>query len=182
MVRFARKAGFADKKEKTTRKTEEATQWTDMFKEHVSEAAAEYVNIKPADEIDLKKLQKHEEDYNKRIELENSNTDIKKRKKKKIFKSTAEYEAILKKHTETIDKEVYDDLVEMKRKYRLNDEEFLDRVIRESRSNVRRVSRANERDNKRVCFKCRKPGQYYTAFSSNFTQFYVFNMAKLSFR
>lgn len=46
----------------------------------------------------------------------------------------------------------------MKRKYKLNDNEFLDRVMRESRSNIRRLGRATERDNKRVCFKCRKPG------------------------
>lgn len=158
MVRFARKTGFAEKKE-TTRKVEEATQWNEMFTESKSDTNA---TEKP-DTIEKHKVSKHKDDYDRRIELENSNTDIKKKyKKKQLFKSKSEYESLLKKHSEKIDKEVLDDLVEMKRKYKLKDEEFLDRVMRESRSNVRRLNRASERDNKRVCFKCRKPGHPVT--------------------
>jgi zinc finger CCHC domain-containing protein 9 len=50
------------------------------------------------------------------------------------------------------------DLKEMKQKYRLNDEEYLDRIRRESRSNARRLDRVAERETKRACLKCRKPG------------------------
>ncbi len=152
MVRFARKSGFAEKKE-ITRKAESATKWADMFNDTLVEE-----EIKP-DEIDLKKIQQHEDDYNRRIELENSNTDIKKKpKKKKLFNSRSEYEALLKKHSDKVDKEVLNDLLELKRKYELSEEEFLERVMKESRSNTRRLSRANERDSKRVCFKCRQSG------------------------
>ncbi len=157
MVRFARKSGFAEKKEKTTRKAEDATKWTDMFNETTVEP-----EVKP-EQIDQKKIQQHEDDYNRRIEMENSNTEIKKKsKKKKLFNSKSEYEALLKKHSEKIDKEVLNDLFEMKRKYKLNDEEFLERVTKESRSNARRLNRASERDIKRVCFKCRQPGHPIT--------------------
>ena len=91
MTRFARKQGLAEKKE-NTRKAEDATGWTDMFS-----------NSNTKDE-ELDKLQKHKEDYDNRIELENRNKAIK--KTKKSSKSKLEYETLLEKYSETIDKEV----------------------------------------------------------------------------
>lgn len=150
MTRFARKQGLAEKKE-NTRKIEEATEWDRMFVEKkVNPDSNNNTN-----EDESHKLKKHEEDYDKRIKLENSNTI---KKPKKHAKSDAEYEKLLKKHSETIDKEVLADLVEMKRKKHLNKDEFLDRVIRESRSNLRRLGRINNRETKTVCFNCRLPG------------------------
>ena len=98
MTRIARKHGVVEKKE-NTRKVEEATSWEDMF----SESKAD-----PLGESDMKKemdkLKRHEEDYEIRIQHENENTVNK--KKKKGARSKLEYEALLKKYSETIDKEV----------------------------------------------------------------------------
>lgn len=102
MTRFARKAGLAEKKE-NTRKIEEATKWNEMFKKDGSG-----VNEDPRDlEVEADKIKRHENDYNERIELENINSSTKKKKKNSVKSHTKEqHEALLKKYSETIDKEV----------------------------------------------------------------------------
>ena len=103
------------------------------------------------DELTRKK--KHEEDYNKKIEQENSNSLA------KNFKSSSnnlDYE--IQKYSKTIDKEVLDDLLDMKNKNKLTEEEFIERLHKEARSNQRRLNRQNERETGRTCFKCRQQG------------------------
>lgn len=98
MTRIARKHGLVEKKE-NTRKVEEATSWEDMFSE--TKADLDGSDLK---EKEMDKMKKHEEDYEIRIQHENENTVNK--KKKKGARSKLEYEALLKKHSETVDKEV----------------------------------------------------------------------------
>ena len=100
-----------------------------------------------------KNRKKHENDYDKRIEFENSNK-LSKKKNEKSLKT----DYLLKKYSETIDRIVLNDLIDMRDKKQLTESEFLDRVMRESRSNKRRLERQTDRDSKRVCFKCRLPG------------------------
>lgn len=99
MTRIARKHGLVEKKE-NTRKVEEATSWEDMF----SESKADPLDGSDLKEKEMDKMKKHEEDYEIRIQHENENSVNK--KKKKGARSKLEYEALLKKYSETIDKEV----------------------------------------------------------------------------
>ena len=144
MTRFARKSGLVEKKE-SNRKEEEATEWTEMF-------SSEKNDSNDVKEILEKNRKKHENDYNKRIEFENSN--MCKMKKEKFHKT----DYLSKKYSENIDKIVLNDLIDMKNKKQLTESEFLDRLMRESRSNKRRLDRQTDRDSKRCCFKCRLPG------------------------
>ena len=156
MTRFARKQGLADKKE-ITRKAEEATSWENMLKDDVdNKDENKNTKRKSADDIEEEKIRTHAEDYDNRIELENSNRIINSKTVKK--QKTSNDDFYYQKYADSIDKEVLNDLIEMKNKKRITFYEFQDRLMREERSNKRRLHRIDERDAKRVCFRCRKPG------------------------
>jgi len=167
MTRFARKQGFAEKKE-ITRKAEEATPWESMLKTDDADNATasadttdENKSMKrktPAD-LEQEKLRAHAQDYDKRIQLENSNSLVNTSKPPPNKKqNTSQDDFYFEKYADSIDKEVLSDLIEMKNKKRITFHEFQDRLMREERSNKRRLHRIDERDAKRVCFRCRKPG------------------------
>lgn len=153
MTRFARKGGFAEKKE-ITRKKEDATQWENMFDE---KAEKRKQSDDDPNEQEEEKIKKHEEDYNKRIELENSNV-VRNNKETKKFKSKQNDDHYYERYAESIDKEVLKELIELKNKRLITYYEFQDRLYREERTNKRRLERMHDRETKRVCFRCRKPG------------------------
>jgi hypothetical protein len=160
MTRFARKQGLADKKE-ITRKAEEATSWENMLKndedKEDNKEFSESTKRKSADDIEEEKIRTHAEDYDKRIELENSNRLINSKTAAKKQKTSSD-DFYYQKYADSIDKEVLNDLIAMKNKKKITFHEFQDRLMREERSNKRRLHRIDERDAKRVCFRCRKPG------------------------
>ena len=144
MTRFARKGGVVENKE-TKKKKLDATDWTGMFNGK-SQANASDTDSE-IEELNRKK-RKHEDDLNKRIEMENSNTTPKQH----------DYEYTMKKYSSIIDKEVLEDLLEMKKTKKIDESDFLERVVKEARSNQRRLNRQSERENSKTCFKCRRAG------------------------
>jgi zinc finger CCHC domain-containing protein 9 len=144
MTRFARKGGVSENKE-SKKKKEDATNWNNMFNPDNNESDTE----------ELTKKRKHEEDYDKRIELENENS-VKKNTKK--INSNKTEEELIEMYSKSIDKEVLDDLIDLKKSGKITHDEFEDKLFKESRSNQRRLNRQYERESTRVCFKCRKPG------------------------
>ena len=144
MTRFARKGGVSENKE-SKKKKEDATNWNNMFNPDNDESDTE----------ELTKKRKHEEDYDKRIELENENS-VKKNTKK--INSNKTEEELIEMYSKSIDKEVLDDLIDLKKSGKITHDEFEDKLFKESRSNQRRLNRQYERESTRVCFKCRKPG------------------------
>ncbi len=164
MTRFARKAGAAENKE-TKKKKEEPTEWNDMFNDKAgkneNDAAEKSDNeeekkraTNDLDELEVKK-RKHQEDYDKRIALENENSLVRESKK---LKNTTTDQDLIDKYSSSIDKEVLDYLIEIKAEGKIGQSEFEERLFKESRSNQRRLNRQVERETSRVCFKCRKPG------------------------
>ena len=154
MTRFARKGGVAENKEAKKKKLD-ATEWTVMFNNKNKDAEATTVsdNESGTDETDQieelnRKKRKHEHDLNKRIERENANT----------LPKPSDYDFTMNKYASLIDKEVLDDLLEMKQQKKIDEADFLERVVKEARSNQRRLSRQNERETSKICFKCRRPG------------------------
>ena len=146
-MRFARKGGIHENKEAKKKKLD-ATDWSGMFvKRNVDATAVAEEEENNNDDDEVNKLEeqkrKHEKDLNKRIEQENSNSLVEK--------------AMLK-YSSLVDKEVLDDLLEMKHKGQLSESEFVEKLTREARSNQRRLTRQNERETSKTCFKCRKQG------------------------
>jgi hypothetical protein len=161
MTRFARRGGVAEKRD-NKKKKEEATEWEEMFANNESNASntrangANGTNRKGEWQQERKeRIQKHKKDYESRINMEN-NGYARQKQFSRPFKSKHDY--VMDKYSGSIDKEVLEYLLEMKKKRKLSEEEFLNKVMREARSNQRRLDRQDERENKRVCFKCRQPG------------------------
>jgi hypothetical protein len=152
MTRFARKNGVTENKE-TKKKKQEATDWSGMFgekKEEQTEAASTTTTTTTTNnsEIDLliEQKRKHESDLNKRIEQENLNY-------------SSEMSKAMQKYASHVDKEVLDDLLDMKKRGLIEDDaEFVERLTKEARSNRRRLTRQNERETTKICFKCRRSG------------------------
>lgn len=149
MTRFARKGGISEKKE-DKKKKEDATDWNSMFENTEDDKLNE--GNKPDLDVDEEEKKKyHEEELNKKIERDNLNSV---NDGKKSFNN----DFVMRKYSKLIDKEVLDDLTQMKNKGKITQDEFLEQIVREGRSNQRRLDRQTEREDKRVCFKCRKPG------------------------
>lgn len=146
MTRFARKGGLLETKESKKKKLD-ATEWKSMVDQSGEESNHE--------DEELNRKKKHEEDYNKKIEQENSNSLA---KINQIKSSSTDLDYEIQKYSKTIDKEVLDDLLEMKKQNKLTEDEFIERLHKEARSNQRRLNRQNERETGRICFKCRRPG------------------------
>jgi zinc finger CCHC domain-containing protein 9 len=156
MTRFARKTGVIEKKE-AKKKKEEATKWDAMFdasKVGLGEEGA--AGVGESNDEDVKK-RKHEEILDKKIQEDNLNEPIKKVAKSSSTNSNKR-EAVLKEYAEFIDQEVLQDLNDMLNEKKISEEEFVESVVREGRSNRRRLDRKSERDASIVCFKCRKTG------------------------
>jgi len=121
MTRFARKQGLADKKE-ITRKAEEATSWENMLKndedKEDNKEFSESTKRKSADDIEEEKIRTHAEDYDKRIELENSNRLINSKTAAKKQKTSSD-DFYYQKYADSIDKEVLNDLIAMKNKKKI---------------------------------------------------------------
>ena len=153
MTRFARKGGVTENKE-AKKKKQDATDWSGMFK---SQAGHQDSDSQSDDDEKLRELneqkRKHESDLNKRIEIENSNIPVAKREQ-----PSQDYEATMQKYSNLVDKEVLEDLLEMKRAKTISEADFLERVAKEARSNQRRLNRQTERENSKTCFKCRRAG------------------------
>lgn len=164
MTRFARKGGVIEKKE-TKKKKEEATDWTSM----ISSLSANQAEIKNDEE----KNKNNDEKFETKVEDES----VKKRKNEEILdrkmreqdrelvdneekrkKPPVKLDILLRIHGEFIDKEVLNDLDDMLARKRITEEDYADAIVREGRSNRRRLDRKAERDSSRVCFNCRKPG------------------------
>ena len=151
MTRFARRGGFTEKKE--IRKKEEATVWKEMFNKSDSE------NEINEDKNEEEKKRKHAEDYDKRIEAENQNTSKRIRKEENRNSGNDDrFKSLIAEFSKSIDKEVLEDFEQLRKKAKMSDEEYLDRLRREARSNQRRLDRQNEREYSKACFKCRKTG------------------------
>lgn len=154
MTRFARRNGLNEAGKVETKKKEEATEWNQMIND--ADAATKSTNDPnhhdDEDDVERKK-RKHELDYDKRIELENSAKRFNNPNSKED-----DYDMLLSKYSQVIDKEVVQDLIDMRRSGRIGHEELLDKLMREERSNRRRLTRIEERSSSRVCFKCRKAG------------------------
>jgi len=66
----------------------------------------------------------------------------------------------MQKYASHVDKEVLDDLLDMKKRGLIEDDaEFVERLAKEARSNRRRLTRQCERETAKICFKCRRSGQ-----------------------
>lgn len=166
MTRFARKGGVIEKRE-TKKKKEEATEWSSMIES-------------PADDkLDKKDNENHPKD-NKNQEDVNTNKNKRKHDEDTVEEKSSEQdrevasssggekrkksglpinrEILLRIHGEHIDKEVLADLDDMLERKKLTLEEYADAIVREGRSNRRRLDRKNERDSSRICFNCREPG------------------------
>ncbi len=141
-MRFARKGGIGENKE-TKKKKLDATDWSGMFAQTSKESESKEFGNNNNNNNDEEKKRKHEEDLNKRIEQENANGTL---------------EKAMHKYSSHVDKEVLDDLLEMKQAGRLSESEFVEKLMREARSNQRRLSRQNERESTQTCFKCRRQG------------------------
>jgi zinc finger CCHC domain-containing protein 9 len=148
MTRFARKGGVTEKKE-SKKKKEEGTEWSTMFKAPETAVESEII------ESEFVKKRKHEEILDKKINEEKSENGV------AIAPASTKIrdrETLLKTHGKYIDNEVLADLDEMLATKKITETEYADSIIREGRSNRRRLDRKNERDSAIVCFKCRKSG------------------------
>ncbi|CAF0713919.1 unnamed protein product [Brachionus calyciflorus] len=141
MTRFARKNGIREKKE-DKKKPEDATEWNEMFNNNNGQ------NEKSED-LEIKK-QFHKNQLDRKIK--NSDWSSFTAGKKLDTKY------VMRKFGKSVEKEVMDKLNDMKNKGKITHQEYLEQILREGRSNQRRLERKNERDEKKVCFKCRKPG------------------------
>jgi zinc finger CCHC domain-containing protein 9 len=137
MTRFARKGGINEKKE-DKKKKEEATEWNDMFTDQT-----EFGQNKIEQKIENSRFERH------RNFASNEKFNHK-------FKSNDDF--ALRKYYKLLDREIVDELVDLKNKRKISNREMFEKLEREVRSNKRRERRQVERENKRVCYKCRKPG------------------------
>ena len=151
MTRFARKGGVTENKE-TKKKKQEATDWSGMFVEKKDEPTETDTTIEKNnnsnEDVALlnEQKRKHESDLNRRIEQENLNY-------------SSEMSKAMQKYASHVDKEVLDDLLDMKKRGLIEDDaEFVERLTKEARSNRRRLTRQNERETAKICFKCRRSG------------------------
>lgn len=155
MTRFARRNGVAEKKE-TKMKKEEATSWEKMFDDQKADDKQQHQS--EDEETNEERKRKHESlsILEKKIEEDNLNNEMNKANKK--LKTNDRKSSIMNEFGKYIDKEVLDDLDKMLAKKRISYEEYLESLLREGRSNRRRLDRQKERESNRVCFKCRKSG------------------------
>lgn len=171
MTRFARKGGITEKKE-DKKKKEDATDWSDMVGSN-SLSSAKNATTKPDEnenELGARK-RKNEDILNQKLreqdrELLGNNRDddqedydrLSKKSKKSSSSASMSRETLMRMYGDYIDKEVLTDLDEMLASNKLTQEEYADAVVREGRSNRRRLERKNERDSSMVCFNCRQSG------------------------
>ena len=169
MTRFARRAGvLADNSKGDVKKKEEGTSWNEMFKEGDERQSAGDETKKEEKEGDLnERKRKHQDDYEKRIEFENKSNRFSKKQEetneeddtqRSSKPASTSLENLIRRYEKSLDKEVIDDLVAMKTSGKITYEELADKLMREERSNRRRLDRIEERHSSQVCFKCRKSG------------------------
>lgn len=76
----------------------------------------------------------------------------------KSYSNGLNFKTAMRKYSNKIAKDVLNELIMLKKKGKLSEEEFIDKLVRESRSEQRRLTRINKRENTICCFQCRKPG------------------------
>lgn len=140
MTRFARKNGIREKKE-DKKKPEDATEWNSMFAEPSEQNQSE---------LETKK-QFHRNLLDRKIKDSMGNNYHSGNKK-------LETKYVMRKFAKSVDKEVMDRLKDLKDKGKITHQEYLEQILREGRSSQRREERKTDREQKTVCFKCRKPG------------------------
>lgn len=140
MTRFARKNGIREKKE-DKKKPEDATEWGSMFTE---------TNEQNKTDLESKK-QFHRNLLDRKIK-DSDRYGFKDGNRK------LDTNYVMRKFAKSVDKEVMDRLADLKNKGKITHQEYLEQILREGRSSQRRMERKADREHKRVCFKCRKPG------------------------
>lgn len=167
MTRFARKGGVIEKRE-AKKKKEEATEWSSM------------IESPTGDKLDNNDTDNHQKDNKNQEDVKTNNKNKRKHDEDTVEEKSSEQdremasssggekrkksglpinrEILLRIHGEHIDNEVLADLDDMLERKKLTLEEYADAIVREGRSNRRRLDRKNERDSSRICFNCREPG------------------------
>jgi zinc finger CCHC domain-containing protein 9 len=147
MTRFARKNGISERRE-DKKKKEEATEWNSMFEDGKESSSSN------------QEQKNDDNNYNENFKSNrfNNNKNFDRTKGFNNNRNESGGDDYIKQCMQEMDPMVLAELNDLKRKRKITNFEYYQQIKLQARSNRRRLMRQKEREQKRVCFNCRKPG------------------------